>query len=100
MDWVAEQYNKAAHIPNNVPFAPAGQDWPLGKNPCLIHRKLVPQVWDMTQHPQSVDWLVLGMGRTMFGEAVCLWLSEGPVWLQRISSFRHLRGTLVEQEGK
>lgn len=98
MDWAAEQYSKAAHIPKKVPFAPADQDRALGKNPCLIHHKLVPQVWGMTQHPQSVVWLVLGMGRTMFGEAVCLWLSDGSVWLWGTSSFRHLRGTLVEHE--
>lgn len=81
MHWAAEQDTEAAHISKQIPFTPAGQDWSLGKNPWLIHHKLVPQVWDMTQHPQSVDWLILGTGRALFGEPECLWLSEGSVWL-------------------
>lgn len=55
MDWIAEQHSKAAHVPEKIPSAPAGQDLALGKDPCLIHHKLVPQVWDMTQHPQGGD---------------------------------------------
>lgn len=45
------------------------------KESLLDPSQTCPQVWDMAQHQQSVDWLVLGKGKD--NERVCLWLSGG-----------------------